>query len=106
MATSTPTITRPALLLRLAANVIDALPGLGPTAVMVQPSGGVTLQPVNHRDEADVADVDRIAAYLGLPPAKIKDHCDDSPQYGTEGTSAGVSFDVRTVLTKVPAVAA
>jgi hypothetical protein len=105
MAYSTPTITRPALLLRLAANVIDALPGLGRTVTWTWPTGKVMFQPVNGRDEANVADVDRIAAYLGLDPAKVLGP-DDSPQYVTEGTRAGVLFEVRAVLVKVPAVAA
>jgi hypothetical protein len=104
MTTSTPTITRPALLLRLAANVIDALPGLGPTVVSVWPYDGVKIQPVNSRDEADVADVDRIVAYLGLDPAKILSG-DCRAHYGTEGISAGVKFEVVAVLAKVPAVA-
>jgi hypothetical protein len=101
---STFTITRPALLHRLVANLHDALPGLSEIVVTVWPDGEVKIQPVNDRDEADVADVDRIAAYLGLDQAKILE-TDTTPHYGTKGVSAGVRFRVVTVLATIPAVA-
>lgn len=91
------------LLLRLAANTLDDLPGLGRVNVEVLPTGGIEFHVLNDTDADNATAVDALTAYLRLGTPGPLSTSAGRVHYGVRGERMGVSFRVVTILSEAVA---